>query len=136
MGGVSQAADVYFCDIDSLATWCQQLHTKKDGLLWKHIKVTSPRSCSASFGNHLVSIGGGGNRTYSSSIVALSPLTRAWVHVGDLPMALCDATCTVIQATQNLVVIGGRTAIGRNARVYKASLRGKIKIRSTVYKKV
>ena len=125
LGGVSQRSNVYYCDISALTECCQQPNMESESSLWKCFKVNSCRSCSASFGKHLISIGGGDNRTYASGIIAFSPLTEAWVHVGEVPVALRDAACIVMPSAQSIMVIGGRTTTGQNARVYKASLTGK-----------
>lgn len=126
MGGVSQAKEVYFCHVKSLAKF--QLHgSGENAPLWKHMNVNSPRSSCTSFGKHLLSIGGGGGRVYFPDICANSPLTQAWVRVGEVPIALCDAASVVVPAAKTLMILGGRSIRGCSAKVFKASLKGKYK---------
>jgi hypothetical protein len=125
MGGVSQGTLVYYCDVNSFASQAKA-KTEKPNVtsLWESFTVASPRSCSASYGNQLISIGGGKNRFVSRGIMAYSTLTETWTRVGELPVALCDSSCIVVPSTGDLLLVGGRTTSGRNARVYKASLCG------------
>ena len=123
MGGVSQAKEVYFCHVKSLAKFRSHSSSDNDPL-WKRMNVISPRSSCTSFGKHLLSIGGGGGRVYFSDICANSPLTQAWVRVGEVPIALCDAVSVVIPAAKKLVVLGGRSKRGCSARVFRAALKG------------
>ena len=80
-------------------------------------------SSLASFGQHLISIGGK-IRGKSPDIVALSSLSQSWVDVGKLPVAL-DSAASIVLPTGELVVIGGNTEqYIHSAKVFKATLRG------------
>ena len=116
MGSYQQDNSVLYCELDSLLS--------SNDTLWKTFRVPLYYSSCVTFHRHLVSVGGSSTSPLSK-IYAYSPLTRSWLHVGDLPFELESTTSTVI-STGELVVIGGRTTNTSNSRkVYKASLKGK-----------
>lgn len=126
VGGSTPDTIAYYCEVKSLIAQCQESFTiSPQRPLWREFEPLS--SCSVSFGQHLVFVGG---RTphFSPHAVALSPLSQAQVHVGKVPIAL-HRTAAVVLPTGDLVVIGGRRGEGsspgeRSARVFKTSLKG------------
>lgn len=123
VGGFTPDTIAYYCDVQSLIAQCREFFTiSPERPLWNEFKPLS--SCSASFGRHLVFIGG---RTphFSPDVVALSHLSQAQVHVGEVPIAL-HRTAAVVLPIGDLVVIGGATTLtdGGSARVFRTSLKG------------
>lgn len=124
-GGDYQGSNIYGCDLKLLLKSCEQsgVVNKAPLPLWSKFQVPLSDSNTASFGQHLISIGGKQLDTYSPDIVALSPLSQSWVHVGKLPIALRGAA-SIVLPTGELVVIGGDTGGRPGTRVFKATLRG------------
>ena len=131
-GGDHRNTAIYSCDIKLLLKSCEQSGVNKTPFpLWSQFPLPSKYSSLASFGQHLISIGGISNTSTtnrSPDILALSPLSQSWVHVGKLPIGICT-TASIVLPTGELVIIGGNpnTAGGKvlfSARVFKATLRG------------
>ena len=119
MGGYGPNKSVFCCKLDSLISSLQSNDT-----LWKKTsQVPLYYSSCVTFHHHLVSVGGTSSSS-SSNIHAYSPLSRSWLHVGDLPIELNSTASTVI-STGELVVIGGvTTSLSLSYKVFKASLKG------------
>ena len=122
-GSYHQGNAIYSCDTKSLLKPPVNMRQFSP---WSQFQVPLKKSSPASFGQHLISIGGTITSVHSScpDIVALSPLSQSWVHVGKLPIAL-DSTASIVLPTGELVVIGGNTGGSYSARVFKATLKGK-----------
>ena len=130
-GGDHQGSDVYSCDHRLLLESCEQSGISDS--LWSPFQGPLRWSSPASFGQHLISIGGGDTTHYSDNISVLYPHNQSWVHVGKLPFALHSAA-SIVLPTGELVVIGGETRLTNSsdagiqsfsARVFKATLKGK-----------
>ena len=116
----------YCCDIKSILKSCEQSGINKAPFpVWSQFEFPLEYSSQASFGQHLISIGGITNNSYRSPyIFALSPLSQSWVHVGKLPIVL-NRAASIVLPTGELVVIGGNTGgLSYSASVLKATLRG------------
>ena len=129
-GGYPHNNFMYYCDLKLLLKSCEQSGGNKTPfLLWNQFQVTQlVRSAPASFGQHLISVGGvpqfSDRGRISPNIIALSPLSQKWVLVGKLPIALQSAASIVLRSGE-LVVLGEDTGISRECtRVFKATLRG------------
>ena len=124
MGGWEQRKEGYYASLDSLVA-SSQCSEKPLLSVWKRLTdVPHEHSSPAVFGNRLIAVGGGGLHSPSSSIHAYSPHTQSWLHVGDMPVELCQ-TCTAVLTTGELMVIGGRIeAYQLQSCVYQASLNG------------
>ena len=80
---------------------------------------------TASFGQQLITLGGS-MLVCTKNILALSPLTQSWVHVGDMPEEIVDfSTIVTIPSTRELVVIGELSEDRDNA-FFKASLKSEV----------
>ena len=101
-GGYSCGEAMYSCDIKLLLKLCEKSSVNTMPFpLWNKSYLDFP--ILASFGQHLVSIKG--NNYSRHAIVALSPLSQSWVHVGKLPIAL-DSVASIVLPTGELIVIG------------------------------
>ena len=119
MGGWGQGKEVYYASLNSLIV---SRRSKPLPSVWKRLPdVPHDHSSTAVFGNRLIAVGGG--YSSSSSIYAYSPLTKYWVHVGDMPVEL-RSTCTAVLPTGELMVIGGWSGTSRESCVHNASLIG------------
>ena len=126
MGGYGQGEKVYYASLDSLVASCQPSE-KPLPSVWKKLPdVPHDYSSTTVFGNRLIAVGGGGGyKSLSSSILAYSPHTQSWMHVGDTPLVQLGATCTVVLPTGELMVIGGWSDTSLwELCVHKASLYG------------
>lgn len=168
MEGINRSTHIYHCDIKSLIVDCRQYGLKKVNDLWHILQTpsdqwdksqTSPPappaptipqndkglvlSSSASFGQHLIMIGGHtisntgsdifvlsvssrgevGNALSSAASIVLPSGGEEWVRVGNAPVALSGAAHIVLP-TGDMLVIGGVIRGGRSGRIFKASFRG------------
>ena len=121
-GGNHQGTDIYSCNPKLLVKSCKQ-STSSITPLWNKFQVPLKHSSLASFGQHLVAIGGK-QLVISPDIVALSPFSQLWILVGKMPIAL-HSCASIGLPSGELVVIGGHTETTHCARVYKAKIRGK-----------
>ena len=118
MGGEGQRKEVHYASLDSLVASCQPSE-KPLPSVWKRLPdVPHAHSSTVVFGNRLITVGGKGRTSPSSSIHAYSPHTKSWVHVGDMTVGL-SSTCTAVLPTGDLMVIGG----SMESCVHKASLK-------------
>ena len=118
MGGEGQGRSVFQCSLQLLTRY-----SPKKQSLWNSIQDAPYDYCSIStFGRALVAVGGQGNGK-QKSLHVYDPLTRSWVHAGEMPEAV-DSTCTVTLPSGEMLVIGGMTkTTDRSPLVYKASLK-------------
>ena len=130
MGGSNQGHSVFCASLQSLiAKTTQQSLTSlsSDGRksAWETLlDVPYHYSATTILGAALVAVGGyGSSGTHMSSLHMYSPLTNvSWLHVGEMPVAVC-ATCTITLPTGELMVIGGWTEDTQHSRlVYIADL--------------
>ena len=142
-GGVNQGNDVYYCDVKYLLLSCQQsgcgsrlwgklpVYSYEQETTSRSLKAPSYLSSSASFGQHLLLMGG-----FTTSLARGAPRTtvfalhhKMWKRVGNLPISLYSAA-TIVLPTGDMLVIGGSTgygfsaAYGPSAQIFKASLTG------------
>ena len=113
MGGMEQGKDAYYCNVESLIAQRKQLAG-----LWSSCQVPLHHSCPASFGQHLLSIGGG------YQVSALSP-DQEFVEVSRLNISMRNATA-IVSPNGNLVVVGSSCGLQPPAMVWtvEASLNG------------
>ena len=128
MGGINQEQSVFCASLQSLiAKATQQSPTSPSSgeqkSVWETLShVPYQHSATTILGAALVAVGGRDSGTPRSSLHMYSSLTRSWLHVGKVPVAVC-ATCTITLPTGEMMVIGGITKDTRYSRlVYKASL--------------
>ena len=130
MGSNSQGQSVFCASLQSLiAKATQQSPTSPSSSEQKSAWETLPdvpyqHSATTIFGAALVAVGGyDSSGTSRSSLHMYSPHTRSWLHVGEMPLAICD-TCTITLPTGEMMGVGGITKNTRFSRiVYKARLR-------------
>ena len=100
IGSVGQGTKVYCVSLQSLVSGTEQSP-------WETLPdVPFPYSATAVFGDHILSIGGGGYSNPTTSIYAYSPDTQSWIHVGDLPTPF-RSTCAIVVPPGELIVLGG-----------------------------
>ena len=126
-GGDGQDKHMYSCDIELLLKSCEESGANvRPFSLWRQLHAPFFYSTLASFGQHLVSIGGRTYTNYSYDIYALSLHSQLWVRVGKQPIALYSAP-SIILPTGELIVVGqntGRLTHSARVRVFKATIRG------------
>ena len=112
--GTSLGKAAFQCSLQSLI-----LHSPKKRSSWNSFQNPPYWYCSINtFGGALVAVGGEKHK----SLHMYNPLTRSWVHAGEMPEAV-DCTCTVILPSGEMLVIGGWTgAACCSSLVHKASL--------------
>ena len=111
--------NIFCCNLKSLLSGYEQSND-----VWSTINdVLSYRT--ASFGQQLIITLEGSEP--SKSILALSPLTQSWVHVGGMPEEIVDfSTIVTIPSTRELVVIGEVYEDKDKNNVFLASLKSEI----------
>ena len=121
--GYLQGTAMYSCDVKLLIKSCGV--NMRPFHLWRQSQVPLEYCSIASFGQHLISIGGIDPKFMSHKsplIFALS--TWSWVQVGKFPIPLDSAT-SIVLPTGELVVIGGDTGgLSYSPRMFKAKLTG------------
>ncbi len=115
MGGNEQSTSVFYTSLYSLIEKAtQQLPHSPDSSeqqsVWKTLPdVPYKWSSSTRLGGVFLAVGGRDTRgKWSSSVCMYSPLTRSWLHIGDMPKAI-SFTCSITLTTGETMVIGGRT---------------------------
>ena len=133
MGGSNQGQSVFCASLLSLiAKTTQQSPTQQSPTspssgrqksAWETLPhVPYEYSATTILGAALVAVGGYDSGTDMSSLHMYSPRTHSWLHVSEMPVAVCD-TCTITLPTGEMMVIGGRTKDTSYSRiVYMASL--------------
>ena len=116
--GSDNGCTVFSFDLKLLLKSCEQSDDEIPLPLWTEFQSPLTLSSLTYFGKHLISFGVYSDDEFSPDIVALSPYSQSWVHVGELPSALEDVA-SVILPTGELFVIGVRPT-----RVFKTTLRG------------
>ena len=120
-GGTGLVREVYSAPLQSIVESTRDTQST----VWTKLPQTPHHYSSiAIFGQHLLTIGGGGPHT-SSAVHAFSPHSQFWPHVGDLPIAL-HSTCSLTLPNGELMTLGGDTGrIELSDRVFIGQLRGK-----------
>lgn len=128
-GGHPQEKAVYCCAVKSLVDSCTHPDDKLVPLWSLPAELPLLYTNVASYCNLLFGIGGRDNffQIHSSSkIHAYSPLTRTWVHVGDMPVE-SEELAVIILPNNDFAIFGGELSDGEYSDgVFRASLRSKI----------
>ena len=115
-GGTRQGCKVYYTSLESLIATSERARQIS---AWKK-PPDAPLQWStlAVFGNQLITLGGGYNKT--SAVHAYS---QSWVHVGDLPVA-CYSPCTLVLPTGELLLLAMGTESGPESHLFRAKVGG------------
>ena len=113
---------VHYACLDALLASCQPNVTSQSSSVWKRL-IDTPHQFSSPvvFGGRLIAVGGEGADSPISTIYAYSIQTNSWIHVGDLPFAMCS-TCSIVLPTGQLMVVGGYTI----SKALKATVKGNL----------
>ncbi len=130
MGGYRQSTSVFYTSLQSLieeATCTQQPPHSPDSSKQHSLRKTLPdvpyaSSSTTTLGGALLTVGGWDRKGKTSSISMYCPLTRSWLHIGDIPEAL-TSTYFITLTTGETMVIGGWTGRDRSPHVHKVCLR-------------
>ncbi len=128
VGGIGQSASVFYTSLHALIEKATQQpphspHSEQQSV-WKTLPGV-PYECSSTttLGGALLAVGGMDSKGEETSPVHMySPLTRSWLHVGDMPEA-GDSTCSITLTTGEVMVIGGWTESGKSPHVHKVCLK-------------
>ncbi len=128
MGGYGQSTSVFCTSLQSLIEKATQQpshspDSSEQQSVWKTLlDVPCVYSSTTTLGGALLTVGGVDSNYKTSSINMYSPLTRSWLHIGDMPEAV-SATCSVTLTTGETILIGGLTGSGMSPHVHKGCLK-------------
>ncbi len=133
MGGVGQSTSVFYTSLQSLFEKAtrQPPHSpdsSEQQSVWKTLPdVPYEYSSTTTLGGEaLLTVGGMKKIQYknTSSISMYCPLTRSWLHIGDVPVAV-RSTCSISLTAGETMVIGGATGYAGSliSHVHKVSLK-------------
>ncbi len=131
MGGDGQSKSVFYTSLQSLIEKATQQpphspDSSEQQSVWKTLPdVPYKYSSTTTLGGALLTVGGrNSEHKNTSSISMYCPLTRSWLHIGDVPLAV-SSTCSISLTTGETMVIGGRTGSGwlRIPQVHKVCLK-------------
>lgn len=119
IGGPGSFHCEVFCKLESLIATCAETSIGRSNYiqLWKPFHSQHRVYSPVSFGDKLIEVG----RREDCKILAYSPMSQSWIHVGDLPVNL-SATTALITPANELAVVGRRTDVVKFI-VLKASLK-------------
>ena len=116
---------VYSASLDSLLASCQPSDTSQPSSLWKRLTdVPSGPRYPVVFGNRLVAVGKGSHTT-TTSLHAYSSSTQSWVHLGDVPRPLHNASDILAYA---VVLPSNELIVGRGRETAIATLKSKSRL--------
>lgn len=127
VGGREQGSNAYCATFESLIS--EALHQSK-GKVWRKLpQLPYERSSPAVFGQRLIAVGGinkwPGHPVSTTAINAYCPVTKSWIHVGNLCKRL-HSSCATVLPSGELMVIGGMDGVTTRLKdVYKTCLHGK-----------
>ncbi len=113
MGGDRQSTSVFYTSLHSLIEKSTQQpphspHSSEQQSAWKTLPdVPYEYSSTATLGGALLAVGGrDGKDEETSSVHIYSPLTRSWLHVGDMPKAVRSTSSAITPTTGETMVNG------------------------------
>ncbi len=131
MGGIGQSRSVFYTSLHSLIEKATQQpphspDSSEQQSVWKTLPdVPYKGSSTTTFGGALLAVGGEGRGWNSSGLSThmYSPLTRSWLHVGDIPEAVLSTCCITLTTGETMVTGGWTGAGGKSTHVHKVCLK-------------
>ncbi len=129
MGGIGQSTSVFYTSLHSLIEKATQQpphspNSSEQQSVWKTLPdVPYEYSSTTTLGGALLALGGEDSESErTSSVHMYSPITRSWLHIGDIPEAV-DSTCSITLTIGEVMVIGGWTGSDSSLHVHKVCMK-------------